>query len=69
MYGVDRRGDELPEELEYQPVTPGEDPGGEGASASGASEADKKRGRHEDDDGKPTGRGRRYKWDFGVPED
>ncbi len=58
QYGADRRGDELPEELQHR-----------ARRLEKIRAADEARGRHPDDDRRPpSGRGR-YKRDFGVPED
>ena len=70
LYGEDHRGDELPEELQHRQARLKKIRDAKARLEQTQREADKARGRHEDDDRKPpSGRGRRYKRDFGVPED
>jgi transposase len=69
LYGADCRGDELPEELHHRQARLTKIRDAKARLEQAQREADKARGRHEDDDRKPPGRGRRYKRDFGVPED
>ena len=68
-YGADYRGDELPEELQHRQSRLLKIRDAKARLEQAQREADKARGRHADDDRKPPGRGRRYKRDFGVPED
>lgn len=70
LYGADCRGDELPEELQHRQARLMKIRDAKARLEQAQRDADTARGRHEDDDRKPpTGRGRRYKRDFGVPED
>lgn len=69
LYGVDRRGDELPEELQHRQVRLATIRAAKARLEQAQREADAARGRHADDERKPPGRGRPYKRDFGVPED
>jgi transposase len=69
LYGVDHRGDELPEELHHRQSRLTKIRDAKALLEQAQREADTARGRHKDDDRKPPGRGRRYKRDFGVPED
>ncbi len=69
LYGVDHRGDELPEELHHRQSRLTKIRDAKARLEQAQREADTARGRHKDDDRKPPGRGRRYKRDFGVPED
>ncbi len=70
LYGPDRRGDELPEELVHRQTRLATIRDAKARLEQAQREADTARGRHEDDDRKPpSGRGRPYKRDFGVPED
>lgn len=69
LYGADYRGDELPEELHHRQARLAKIRDAKARLEQAQREADTVRGRHEDDDRKPPGRGRRYKRDFGVPED
>jgi transposase len=68
-YGADCRGDELPEELHHRQARLTKIRDAKARLEQAQREADTARGRHKDDDRKPPGRGRRYKRDFGVPED
>lgn len=69
LYGVDRRGDELPEELQHRQARLAKIRDAKARLEQAQREADAARGRHADDDRKPPRGGRRYKRDFGVPED
>jgi transposase len=69
LYGADHRGDELPEELHHRQTRLAKIRDAKARLEQAQREADTARGRHKDDDRKPPGRGRRYKRDFGVPED
>ncbi len=70
LYGADHRGDELPEELHHRQARLTKIRDAKARLEQMQRDADKARGRHADDDRKPpTGRGRHYKRDFGVPED
>lgn len=69
-YGAERRGDELPEELQYRERRLETIRAAKARLAAEQQAADTARGRHPDDDRRPPGgRGRRYQRDFGVPED
>lgn len=70
LYGADRRGDELPEELQHRQPRLEKIRAAKARLEAAQRAADKERGRHEDDDRKPPKhRGPRFKRDFGVPED
>jgi transposase len=70
LYGADRRGDELPEELRHRRPRLEKIRAAKARLEAAQRAADKERGRHEDDDRKPPKhRGPRFKRDFGVPED
>lgn len=70
LYGADRRGDELPEELRHRQPRLEKIRAAKARLEAAQRAADKERGRHEGDDRKPPRhRGRRFKRDFGVPED
>lgn len=69
LYGADHRGDELPEELHHRQARLEKIRAAKARLEQAQREADTARGRHADDDRKPPGRGRRYKREFGVPED
>jgi transposase len=70
LYGADRRGDELPEELQHRQPRLEKIRAAKARLEAAQRAADKERGRHEDDDRKPPRhRGPRFKRDFGVPED
>jgi transposase len=70
LYGADRRGDELPEELQHRQPRLEKIRAAKARLEAAQRAADTERGRHADDDRKPPGgRGRRFKRDFGVPED
>lgn len=69
-YGEDRRGDELPEELRYREDRLNKIREAKAQLEAKQREADRKKGRHEDDDRRPpSGRGRSYQQEFGVPKD
>lgn len=69
LYGADRRGDELPEELTHRQQRLEKIRAAKARLEAAQREADTQRGRHADDDRKPPGGRGRYKRDFGVPED
>jgi transposase len=69
LYGKDRRGDELPEELQHRQDRLEKIRQAKASLEQAQSEADAARGRHPDDERKPPRRGRPYKRDFGVPAD
>jgi len=70
LYGEDHRGDELSEELHHRQARLEKIRDAKARLEQAQHEADTARGWDEDDDRKPpTGRGRRYKRDFGVPVD
>ncbi len=70
LYGEDYRGDELPEELHHRQARLTKIRDAKSRLEQAQREADKARGRHEDDNRRPPGgRGASYKRDFGVPED
>ena len=69
LYGADRRGDEIPEELHHRQARLEKIRQAKARLEQAQREADEARGRHADDDRKPPRGGRRYKRDFGVPED
>ncbi|MEE8305200.1 MAG: IS1182 family transposase [Candidatus Tectomicrobia bacterium] len=69
-FGVDRRGDELPEELRHRQGRLEKIRAAKARLEAEQREADRARGRHADDGRKPpSGRGAPFKRDFGVPED
>jgi len=67
LYGVDRRGDELPEELQHRQDRLAKIRQAKASLEQAQCEADAARGRHPDDERKPPRGGRPYKRDFGVP--
>lgn len=68
--GVERRGDELPEELQHRQGRLAKIQAAKARLEAEQREADERRGRHPDDARRPPGgRGGSYKRDFGVPED
>jgi hypothetical protein len=69
LYGADRRGDELPEELQHRQERLKTIRAAKARLEQAQREEDSARGRHADDDRKPPGRGRPFKRDFGVPKD
>ena len=69
LYGADRRGDELPEELQHREDRLEKIRQAKARLEQAQVEADTARGRHEDDERKPPRGGRHYKIDFGVPAD
>ena len=69
LYGADRRGDELPEELQHREDRLEKIRQAKARLEQAQVEADTSRGRHADDERKPARGGRRYKRDFGVPAD
>lgn len=69
-YGSDRRGDEMPEELQHRERRLETIRAAKARLEAEQRAADTARGRHAGDDRRPPGgRGGRYKRDFGVPED
>ena len=69
LYGVGRRGDEFPEELQHRQNRLEKIRQAKARLEQAQSEADAARGRDPDDDSKPPRRGPPYKRKFGVPED
>lgn len=69
-YGTDRRGDELPEELQHRESRLAKIRAAKARLYAEQRAADQARGRHPDDERRPPGgRGGSYKRDFGVLED
>lgn len=68
-YGADRRGDELPEELQHRESRLEKIRAAKARLEAEQRAADEARGRHPDDDRRPPGGRGRYKRDFGVPDD
>jgi transposase len=68
-YGADRRGDELPEELQHRERRLETIRAAKARLEAEQRAADTARGRHPDDDRRPPGGRGRYKHDFGVPKD
>ena len=68
-YGAERRGDELPEELQHRETRLETIRQAKARLEQAQVEADTARGRHADDERKSPRGGRRYKRDFGVPAD
>jgi transposase len=68
-YGADRRGDELPEELQHRERRLEAIRAAKARLEAEQRAADTARGRHPDDDRRPPGGRGRYKHDFGVPKD
>jgi len=68
-YGAERRGDELPEELQHREARLETIRQAKARLERAQVEADTARGRHEGDERKSPRGGRRYKRDFGVPAD
>lgn len=69
LYGEDQRGDELPEELQHRQNRLEQIRQAKARLEQAQREADTARGRHPDDERKPSGRGHPYSRDFGVPPD
>lgn len=69
LYGEDRRGDELPEELHRREDRLRTIREAKKRLEQRQAEADRKRGRHEDDERKSPRGGGRFARDFGVPEE
>ena len=70
QYGVDRRGDELPDELKHRQQRLETIRAAKARLEAEQRQADRKRGRHPDDERRPPGgRGASFKRDFGVPDD
>lgn len=69
-YGVDARGDELPEELAHRERRRETIRAAKARLEAEQRAADEARGRHAEDERRPPGgRGPRYKREFGVPQD
>jgi len=68
-YGAQRRGDELPEELQHRERRLETIRAAKARLEAEQRAADTARGRHPDDDRRPPGGRGRYKHDFGVPKD
>lgn len=69
-YGVDRRGDELPDELRHRQKRLETIRAAKARLEAEQRQADRKRSRHPNDDRRPPGgRGALFKRDFGVPDD
>jgi len=68
-YGAERRGDELPEELQHRERRLETIRAAKARLEAEQRAADTARGRHPDDDRRPPGGRGRYKHDFGVPKD
>lgn len=66
--GADKRGDELPEELRRRETRLEKIREAKKKLEDRQAEADREDGRREDDQRRPTGKGRPRKRDFGVPE-
>jgi len=69
QFGADRRGDELPEELQHRQSRLETIRAAKARLEQAQREADEARGRRPDDDRRSPRGGRRFKRDFGVPED
>ncbi len=69
LYGPDKRGDELPEGLRRREDRLRAIEEAKKRLEARQAEADRKKGRSPDDDRKSPRGGRRFKRDFGVPED
>lgn len=69
LYGVDRRGDEFPEELQHRQKRLEKIRQAKARLEQAQCEADSARGRQPDDERKPPRGGHPYKQDFGVPEE
>ncbi len=69
QYGESSRGDELPEELQRRESRLATIRQAKARLEQAQREADEARGRHPDDERKSPRGGRRFKRDFGVPED
>jgi transposase len=69
VYGTDRRGDELPDELAHREHRLEKIRAAKAQLEEEQRKADKSRGRHPDDDRRPPGGRGRYKREFGVPDD
>lgn len=68
-YGADRRGDELPEELQHRERRLEKIRAAKARLEAEQRATDEARGRHTDDERRPpSGRGSSYKRDFGVPD-
>lgn len=69
QFGEDNSGESLPEELARREPRLAQIRAAKARLEARQAEADRARGRHEDDDRKRLGPGPRFKRDFGVPED
>jgi transposase len=72
QFGEDSPGESLPQELARRESRLAQIRAAKARLEARQAEADRARGRHEDDDRKPPGnfgRGRRFKRDFGLPEE
>ncbi len=69
LYGPDNQGDELPAELQRREERLVKIRAAKERLERRQAEEDGKKGRHEDDDRKSPRGGRKFKRDFGVPED
>jgi len=69
IYGEDRRGDELPEELRRREDRLAKIEAAMKRLKDRQAEEDRRRGRQEGDDRKSPGGGRKFKRDFGVPDE
>ena len=67
-HGPDCTGDELPEEISRRRTRLATIQAAKARLEARQREADRERGRHEDDDQRPPGRGRSYKRPFGEPD-
>lgn len=68
-YGAEMRGDELPEEIAHREGRLAKIRAAKQRLEARQREADRARGRGEDDDQRPPGAGRPFKQPFGVPKD
>lgn len=69
QFGDDRRGDELPEELQHRQKRLDRIKAAREKLEADQRAQDKARGRKPDDQRRPPGGGRNFKRDYGVPED
>lgn len=69
LYGTDRRGDEMPEEMQHRQSRLEKIRQARARLEKVQRESDTARGRHADDERKSPRGGRRFKRDFGVPAD
>lgn len=68
-FGVDQRGDELPEELQHRQSRLDKIRAAKARLEAEQEKADQARGRTPDDNRRPPGRGASFKRDYGVPDD